>query len=281
MSRLSRPPITPTTVLLLLIAAAVFAPFLSTQDPSAQNLLRRFTEPAWLSGEWDNLFGTDHVGRDLFSNILYGLRVSLLVGFLAVGISVLLGAPFGLLSGYFGGRFETIVMRLVDIQLALPTILIALGVLAILGPGLWKVILVIGIVGWAEYARLTRAAVLAEREKDYVSGARALGSSSGRIVFRHILPNVVSVVLVQISVHMPQAIILEATLSFLGLGVGTGTPSLGLMVSRGYEFLYSGVWWVSILPGLALMLLILSVNLLGDWLRDALDPSQQGSGVSR
>ncbi len=262
----------PALLLVGLVFAAVFAGVLGPHDPGAQSLIRRFTAPSFMTGEGEYLLGTDHLGRDLLTRILFGLRVSLLVGFFAVAISVAIGYPLGLIAGYLGGRVEAVVMRLVDIQLSVPTILVALAALAIMGAGLANVILVIGIVGWAGYARLARGAVLAERNKEYVMAAGALGAGSGGVVWRHLLPNTLSIILVQISVHMPRVIILEATLSFLGLGVSSGTASLGLMVSQGYEFLYSGVWWASILPGVALMLLILAVNLLSDWLRDFLDP---------
>lgn len=271
------PPLLPTAILILLILLAIFAPIVSPHDPQEQDIMKRFLTPAWAGGEWAYPLGTDALGRDVFSNIIFGLRISLLVGFCAVGISILIGVPLGLLAGYLGGRTDTFLMRLADIQLSLPLILIALGVLAIWGAGLWKVILVIGIAGWAAYARLIRGSTLAEREKDYVSAAIALAAGTPRIMFLHTLPNVLNTLLVQVSVQIPRVIILEATLSFLGLGVSIDTPSLGLMVSRGYLYLFSGSWWVSILPGLALMLLVFSINLLGDWLRDVLDPRIRSS----
>lgn len=259
-------------LLVLLALVAILAPFLTPHEPRAQSILDSFQPPVWSGGTAAYPLGTDALGRDVLANILFGLRVSLLVGFVSVAISVAIGTPLGLWSGYEGGRVDAFVMRLVDIQLSLPIILVALGVLAVWGAGLWKVILVIGIVGWAEVARLVRGAVLSERGKEYVTAAEALAAPTPRILFRHALPNVLNALLVQISVMMPRVIILEATLSFLGLGVAIDTPSLGLMVSRGYEYLFSGSWWTSTLPGLALLLLVLSVNMLGDWLRDALDP---------
>lgn len=218
--------------------------------------------------------GTDEQGRDILSNILYGLRVSLSVGFLAVLISVAIGVPLGLFAGY-SRRFGELVMRLVDIQLSIPTFLIALVVLALWGSGLLKLILVIGVVGWAEYARLVRGAVLSERAREYVLAAEALGINTPRLMFLHLLPNVLSVVLVQVSVDVPRVILLEATLSFLGVGVSIETPSIGLMVKRGMDYLFSGVWWTTALPGLALMALVLTTNLIGDWLRDAFDPRRR------
>jgi peptide/nickel transport system permease protein len=182
--------------------------------------------------------------------------------------------PLGLVAGY-SRRFGELVMRLVDVQLSVPTFLIALVVLALWGAGLLKLILVIGVVGWAAYARLVRGAVLSEREREYVLAAEALGMPTRRILFRHILPNVLSVILVQVSVDVPRVILLEATLSFLGVGVSIETPSIGLMVKRGMDYLFSGVWWTTALPGLALMLLVLTTNLLGDWTRDAFDPRRK------
>lgn len=260
-------------LLVLLIVTAIAAPLLTPHEPRAQSLLDSFLPPIWTGGgEAAHPLGTDELGRDVLANILFGLRVSLLVGFGSVAISVAIGTPLGLWAGYRGGRVDTLLMRLVDVQLSLPIILVALGVLAVWGAGLWKVILVIGLVGWAEIARLVRGAVLGERNKEYVMAAEALAAGTPRILLRHALPNVLNALLVQVSVMMPRFIILEATLSFLGLGVAIDTPSLGLMVSRGYEYLFSGSWWTSTLPGVALLLLVLAVNLLGDWLRDALDP---------
>ena len=241
-------------------------------------MLSRLTPPLGhtLSGFY--VLGTDELGRDIFANILYGLRVSLLVGFCAVTISVVIGAPIGLLAGYRPNSwFAHLTMRIADVQLSLPVVLIALAVLAVLGRGLEKVIIVIGIVGWAQYARLIRSSVLAERTKEYVVAASGLGASLPRILARHILPNVVGPSLVQIAVDVPRAIELEATLSFLGLGVAITTPSLGIRIAQGYQYLFSGAWWLAVMPGLALVVLVLAINLLGDWLRDTLDPVTQGA----
>lgn len=274
LNRLGRPPPLPLGILLGLVLIAVLAPVIAPHDPEQQSLLMRLTPPAWMAqGSWNYPLGTDGLGRDVASNIVYGLRVSLLAGFVSVTISVAIGGTIGLLAGYrTGGWFESVTMRLVDIQLSLPAVLIALAVLAVSGRGLWKVILVIGLVGWAQYARLVRSSVLSEREKDYVTAAMLAGASQPRILFRHLLPNVLGPLLVQISVDIPRAVELEASLSFLGLGVAVTTPSLGLRISQAYQYLLSGAWWASVLPGVALVLLVLSENLLGDWLRDALDP---------
>ncbi len=262
-------------VLAIFVLVAILAPWIAPHDPLEGDLMRQHLPPAWLEGgEAAFPLGTDEQGRDILSNILYGLRVSLSVGFLAVLISVAIGVPLGLFAGY-SRRFGELVMRLVDIQLSIPTFLIALVVLALWGSGLLKLILVIGVVGWAEYARLVRGAVLSERAREYVLAAEALGINTPRLMFLHLLPNVLSVVLVQVSVDVPRVILLEATLSFLGVGVSIETPSIGLMVKRGMDYLFSGVWWTTALPGLALMALVLTTNLIGDWLRDAFDPRRR------
>ena len=261
-------------LLLLLIAVAVLAPVIAPHDPLEQDILSRLSEPAWFeNGSTDFLLGTDSLGRDVLSNIMYGLRISIQVGLVAVTISVVLGCLMGLLAGYFsGGKLESIIMRAVDIQLSLPTVMIALGAMAVFGQGLWKMIAIIGVVGWSHYARITRASVLAEVSKTYVSAARTIGCSQPRILFRHILPNVLNPILVQISVDIPRVVELAATLSFLGLGVSVTTPSLGLRISQEYQYLLSGKWWSTIMPGIALVLLVLSANLVADWVRDKLDP---------
>lgn len=204
--------------------------------------------------------------------MIYGIRVSLQVAAGAISISVLIGVPLGLLAGYYRGWVDAIVMRAVDIQLALPTILVAMGVLAVWGRGLDKIILVVGIVGWAIYARTARASVLQIREKEFVESGVALGAKDSTIILRHILPNILTPLVILISVEVPRVVLYEATLSFLGLGVPANVPSLGVMINEGYQVLFSGRWWVSVLPGSLLMLLVLSVNMFGDWLRDAMDP---------
>jgi len=266
-------------VLLVFVLAAIFAPMLAPHDPMQGDLMISQMPPAWVEGgDWAYPLGTDEQGRDVLSILLYGLRVSLAVGFGAVVISVLIGTPLGLLAGYSGGRLGEGIMRLADIQLAVPTFLVALVVLALTGGGsVIKLILVIGVVGWASYARLVRGAVLSEREREYVLAAEALGMSQGRIMFRHILPNVLSVILVQMSVDVPRVILLEATLSFLGVGVSIETPAIGLMIQRGLDYIYSGVWWTTVLPGLVLATLVLATNLIGDWMRDAFDPRRRAT----
>lgn len=276
-------PLGPLSVLLALVLAALLAGLIAPHDPQHQDLLARLTPPAWASGGSARyLLGTDGLGRDILSNVLYGLRVSLLVGFLSVAISIAIGGTAGLVAGYLsGGWFDALVMPLVDLQLSVPAVLIALAVMAVSGRGLWKLILVIGIVGWAQYARLVRASVLSERERDYVTAARLTGASEFRVLFRHLLPNVLGPLLVQASVDVPRAVELEASLSFLGLGVAVTTPSLGLRVAQGYQYLFGGAWWPSVVPGLALVLLVLAENLIGDWARDALDPEFRKRELAR
>ncbi|WP_456447345.1 ABC transporter permease [Oceanithermus sp.] len=269
----------PILVLLAFVLAAVFAPYLAPHDPMQGDLMISQMPPAWVpGGEAAYPLGTDEQGRDVLSILLFGLRVSLAVGFAAVLLSVAIGTPLGLLAGYAGGRLGELIMRLADIQLAVPTFLVALVVLALTGGGsVLKLILVIGVVGWANYARLVRGAVLSEKEREYVLAAEALGMSRGRIMFRHILPNVLSVILVQMSVDVPRVILLEATLSFLGVGVSIETPAIGLMIQRGLDYIYSGVWWTTVLPGLVLATLVLATNLIGDWMRDAFDPRRRAT----
>lgn len=278
--KFSRLPWISLSLLILLVVAAVFAGWLSPHDPMKQNILERFAVPVWFEkGNWQFILGADSLGRDVLSNILYGLRVSILVGFVAVSISVLIGVLCGLLAGFRPGSWvETLIMRAVDIQLSLPTILIALGAMAVFGRGLWKMIFIIGIVGWAQYARITRGSVLEQRAQTYVEAAEVIGCSPARVLFRHILPNVVNPILVQISVDIPRVVELAATLSFLGLGVAVTTPDLGLRIAQEYQYLLSGVWWPTLMPGFALILLVLSCNLVADWVRDKLDPRFERRG---
>lgn len=248
------------------LAPSVFSP----QDPYdlAQLYLKNSFQPPS-----DNFFlGTDEQGRDIFSAIMYGLRVSLYVGLSSTILSVIIGFSLGLISGYYGGWVDTIIMRIADIQLSFPAILIALIIMALWGSGIDKIIIAITIVSWVYYARTARGVVLSEKEKDYAQSAKALGMSSLGIIFTEIMPNVTAPIIVIATVRIANAIILEATLSFLGLGVPITEPSLGSLIANGYQVLFSGYWWTSVFPGIILMVLIISINLIGDRTRDIMNP---------
>jgi peptide/nickel transport system permease protein len=273
-------------VALLLIGGALCAPLIAPHNPfdlATLDLLDANIAPIWNpNGDARFLLGTDDQGRDMLSAILYGSRISLLVGFASVLFSLVIGVSLGLISGYVGGRVDSIIMRIADVQLSFPAILIALlvdGIARGLLPrnsqdslSLYVLIFAIGISGWVQYARTVRGATMVERNKEYVQAARLIGMRPFMVLRRHILPNVLGPVLVIATIHLAVAIITEATLSFLGVGIPPTTPSLGTLIRIGNSYLFSGDWWISIFPGIALVLLALSVNLLGDWLRDALNP---------
>ena len=259
------------------IAIALLAPVVSPQNPYDLGKLdvmdaRLPPGETAASGGMVYVLGTDGQGRDMLSAIFYGLRVSLYVGVVSGVIALTLGAVLGVLAAYAGGRFEQVLMRVVDIQLGFPAILLALILLAVLGKGVDKIIIALVAVQWAYYARTARSAALVERGKEYIEAARALGLSSARIVLRHLLPNALPPLIVVGTVQVAHAIALEATLSFLGLGLPTTEPSLGLLIANGYEYLLSGKYWISVYPGVALLVTILSINLVGDQLRDVLNP---------
>ncbi|WP_170395067.1 ABC transporter permease [Ruegeria arenilitoris] len=274
-------------VALLLVLATIFAPLIAPTnpfDPSSLNLMNGFTppmEPNAFTGD-SFLMGTDDQGRDVFSTILYGMRISLFVGVAAVMFAMILGIILGLLSGYFGGWTETIIMRTADVQLTFPSILLAMLIFGIakgITPieyrdqmAIWVLILAIGLSDWVQFARVVRGATLVEKNKDYVAAARIIGQRPLTIMLRHILPNVLSPVLVIATISLALAIIAEATLSFLGVGAPPTQPSLGTLIRIGQGFLFSGEWWILFFPACTLLALALSVNLLGDWLRDVLNP---------
>jgi peptide/nickel transport system permease protein len=273
-------------VALSIILGAVFAPWLAPYDPfdlSSIDLMDSQTPPAWLEdGDSRFLLGTDDQGRDMLSAIMHGSRISIWVGLASVAFSLTLGVGLGLLSGYVGGKVDAFIMRIAEIQLSFPAILIALlidGVMrGILPPDMREqlavlvLILAIGISGWVQYARTVRGSTMVEKNKEYVQAARLIGIHPVMIMLRHILPNAMGPVLVIATIHLAVAIITEATLSFLGVGVPPTEPSLGTLIRIGNDFLFSGEWWITIFPGATLAILVLSVNLLGDWLRDAMNP---------
>jgi peptide/nickel transport system permease protein len=262
-------------VLIANVIAAVFAPWIAPMDPLDQDVTRRLMPPAWLPGGTpEYVFGTDQLGRDILSRIIHGSRISLLIGFLSVAISLPLGVAIGLVAGYAGGRFDDTMMRLADVQLAFPFILLAITIAGVLGPSPRNVIVILAIGGWVVYARITRGQVLALREKEFVEAARSLGVPHAGIMLRHILPNVLTPVIVVGTFAVAQMILLESSLSFLGLGVQPPTPSWGGMLNdgRGYITL---AWWLTTFPGAAIMVTVLGLNFLGDWLRDLLDPRLQ------
>jgi peptide/nickel transport system permease protein len=273
-------------VTLICILGAVFAPLLAPHNPfnlASLNLGDAFTSPAWTAnGKASYLLGTDDQGRDVLSTIMYGARMSLLVGFLATLLAMVLGVSLGLIAGYVGGKVDAFIMRVADIQLSFPAILIALlidGVARVALPkdqhdtlALYVLVIAIAASGWVRYARTVRGSTLVERNKEYVQAARVIGRSRIAIMFTHVLPNVMGPVLVLGTLHIGEAIITEATLSFLGVGVPPTQPSLGTLIRIGNDFLFSGEWWITVFPGAALVVLVLSINLLGDWLRDALNP---------
>ena len=260
------------SVLLLMGGAAVFAPKLAPWDPARQMLLKRLRPPMWQErGLREHPLGTDHLGRDILSRILYGGRISLGVGLTAVTLSALLGVTLGLLAGFFGGRADAFIMRVVDVFLAIPYILLAMGVVFALGPSLFNVILVMAVTRWVQFARIVRADVLSIRERDFVAGARARGNRPLRVLLHHVLPNALTPIIVVATLELAFMIIYESALSFLGLGVQPPTPTWGWMLADGRNYLATA-WWLATFPGLAIMLTVLAVNLLGDWLRDTLDP---------
>jgi peptide/nickel transport system permease protein len=271
---------------LLFFAGAVFAPLLAPQNPfdlRQLNLMDASLPPAWLpDGLRQYPLGTDTQGRDVLSTILFGSRISLLVGVFSVVFAMLMGIGLGLLAGYLGGAVDAVIMRVADVQLSFPAILIALlidGVARVVIPrelhheiAIYVLILAIGFSGWVQYARTVRGSCMVEKSKEYVQAARVIGRHPAAIMLKHVLPNVLGPVLVIATIHLALAIITEATLSFLGVGVPPTEPSLGTLIRIGNNYLFSGEWWITVFPGAALVVMVLAVNLLGDWLRDALNP---------
>jgi peptide/nickel transport system permease protein len=273
-------------VALILVSAAVFAPWIAPHNPmdvASLSLMDSFKPPIGMpDADWSNLLGTDNQGRDVLSAIMYGMRISLMVGLLSVLFAIVVGVGAGLLAGYAGGLIDSVLMRIADVQLTFPSILTALlvdGVITAALPRTMRealqihvIIFAIGISFWPNFARTVRGSTLVERNKDYVMAARVIGVPSWRIMVSHVLPNVTGPVMVIGTLNLGLAVIAEATLSFLGVGLPPTQPSLGTLIRFGDDFLFSGQWWVSVFPGLTLVLMVLAINLLGDWLRDALNP---------
>lgn len=257
-----------TVLLGSIVLAVLFAGVLFPAGTDVMDLSARLTPPHL---GFPHPLGTDPIGRDVLSRVVYGGRVSLTVGLVSVALSVVIGSVLGLLAGYYQGRLGALIMRLADIQLAFPFILLAITVIAIIGPGLWKLIAVMVVSQWAQYARLVRSQALALRERDYVQAAFALGAGHNRVMFRHIVPNAIGPIVVLSTLNVANNILLESGLTFLGLGVDPQVPSWGGMLADGRTYLQSA-WWVSVFPGVAITLTVLGFNLLGDWLRDRLDP---------
>jgi len=255
-------------IVFVMFVLAVLAPWLAV-DPAAIDISQRLLAPSF-----EHLLGTDDLGRDVLARIMYGARISLLVGFVSVGIASLIGISLGALAGYYRGWVDGVIMRFVDIMLCFPSFFLILAVIAFLEPSIWNIMIIIGITGWMGVARLVRAEFLSLRERDFVLAARALGASDLRIILRHILPNALSPVLVSATLGVAGAILTESALSFLGIGVQPPTPSWGNMLINGKQTL-GEAWWLSVFPGLAILVTVLGYNLLGEGIRDALDPRQQ------
>lgn len=273
-------------VFLIIAVLALFAPVIAPfdpYDPAQINIMNSEYPPVWVDGaDPQFMLGTDDQGRDLWSTILYGTRLSLLIGLCAVALQAFLGISIGLIAGYVGGRLDSLLMRMADIQLSFSTLMVAIIFLAVTQAmfgsetfnqyAVYFLIAVIGVAEWPQYARTVRATVLAEKKKEYVDSARVLGFGPMRIMVRHILPNSLSPIFVISTVQVANAIISEASLSFLGLGMPPSQPSLGSLISSGFDYIFSGSWWITAIPGIVLVVLVLVINLLGDWMRDVLNP---------
>lgn len=262
-------------VLLAFVGVALLAPVIAPHAPTAPDLLNRLQPPAWISGDATHLLGTDHLGRDILSRLLYGTRVALIVGALGVLLAAAIGITLGTLSGYFGGWLDAVISRLVDTLLAIPNVILYLAILFAFGPSLTVLVLVIGGINWTTFARVVRAEVLSVKQREFVEASRASGQRVALILWRHVLPNVMAPILVIATLNVATVIILEASLSFLGLGVQPPTVTWGRMLADGRDYVATA-WWLATFPGILITLLCLSLILLGDWLRDVLDPRLQG-----
>jgi peptide/nickel transport system permease protein len=266
-------PYIPIAILFALAFIAIFANFLAPYDPEVGALGNRFKPPAWQQGGVaEHFLGTDHIGRDVLSRLIFGARVSMIVGFTAVIVAGCIGTALGILSGYFGGWVDQVIMRVVDTWLALPALTFAIFLAAVWSPSEWNIVIILGSVYWTRYARVVRSEVLSLRERDFVRLAIVAGCSKWKIMRRHILPNVVNSAIVLATLMLGVVIVTEASLSFLGVGVPPPKPAWGLMLADGKKGMMAGYWWLTVLPGLCIMMLVLSANLLGDWLRVKFDP---------
>jgi len=262
-------------LVVLLIAVAILAPLISPHDPQKQNIVYRLKPPFWIEGgTMEYPLGTDSVGRDILSRVIYGSRISLFVGLVATAFSGLLGVTLGLVAGFLGGAGDSVISRVGDVQQAIPFLVLAIAVAAMLGPGLFNLILVLVITTWVTFFRVVRGEVLSVREEQYVLSARCIGCSNMRIVLRYILPNVTASIIVIATLLVANMIIFEASLSFLGLGVPSNIPTWGRIVADGREYVASE-WWIALWPGLAILITVMGINLLGDWLREELDPKRK------
>jgi len=260
------------TVVLVFVLASMFAPYITPVPPEEVDLSKRFVKPSWIS---EHPFGTDHLGRDIFTRIVYGARVSILVGVITVGISLIIGGTLGMIAGYYGGVFDSALSRFTEILLAFPYLIFAIGAMSVLGPGFWNLIWALSFKTWVEFFRLARAGVLAEKARDYVDAAKVLGRSDFAILTSEILPNMINPLIVVGTLRMGTMMVMEASLSFLGIGIPPRIPAWGSMIRDGYRFVLNA-WWLSVLPGLFLVLLVLSINVVGEALRDLLDPDFRG-----
>lgn len=258
-------------IVLFVLFAAVTAAFISPYDPAKQDLMNKLVNPVWAGGTIDHLLGTDQLGRDVLSRIIYGSRITILIAFSGTVLAGIVGVAMGSLAGYYGRMVDSVIMRIVDIQLSFPFVLLALFVAAVLGRSLFNIILIAAISNWVQYARLIRGEILSVKEMEYIEAIRSVGGRNSRIIIKHIIPNVISPVIVQATLGMARIILMEASLSYLGLGVPLEIPTWGRMLSDGRDFMLTNPW-MAILPGIAITLTVLGVNLMGDWLRDYLDP---------
>jgi len=271
--RLRGLPLVPIAILAIIALTAIFADVLAPHNPEVGSLTARFRPPFWQTGgSMDHIFGTDQLGRDVLSRLIFGARVSMVVGFTAVIFAGVVGTTLGILAGYIGGWVDQVIMRLTDAWLALPALTFAIFLAAIVGPSMWNIVIILGAVYWTRYARVVRGEVLSMKEREFVRLAIVAGCSKWTIMRRHILPNVVNSAIVLATLMLGVVIVTEASLSFLGVGVPPPQPAWGLMLSDGKQGLMVGYWWLTVMPGCCIMLMVLSANLLGDWLRVKLDP---------